>query len=286
METVCKECVDAAKQADDAAEALQDCLESMTFGASAAMQQTIDAAARRCVATKAAQADAVSDCLMRQAEIVKRASAALEECEANMDLLNAHARAGAGPLDIDGLLHVELRGSFVAVCPDAVIEYARQCFLVSSDEIPDGEWDVVLFISTTYHQRGLIRYRAKPAAMLAKYVTVTVPDMLPGVSFAAHAHVYDIAYGLEIVYQFDLMSEPADGKSIYTTLQILYGRQLFSVTVPLWKSPASMLNWAMFPVGSEQWRHALPDDRDRTVVQRHAFFTRTALQPEKTMFIS
>ena len=70
METVCKECVDAAKQADDAAEALQDCLESMTFGASAAMQQTIDAAARRCVATKAAQADAVlwrPDCRLRAA---------------------------------------------------------------------------------------------------------------------------------------------------------------------------------------------------------------------------
>ena len=107
-------CAAAAKTADEAADKLQACLESMTSGAMAAVDKTVGVAARLCAAMEEPARAAIR---AQQRTMAKRVEFALEECDANVDLLRAAACFGPGPLGVDSLFHVALAASYVVGLP-------------------------------------------------------------------------------------------------------------------------------------------------------------------------
>ena len=193
MDALRDTCVSAASEADTSADVLQDCLDSMTSGAAAAVDRTIGVAARLYAAT---DESVRADVQARQRTIVKHVEHALEECETNADLLRAAARVGPGPLGVDGLLHVVLPGSYVAACPcAAVAEEALPCFLL----VPDGECDARVLCA--YGTRGEFTYYTKSVPVFAQYVTVKALDLPVGADFVAR--VSNVPDGLRIAYDIN-----------------------------------------------------------------------------------
>ena len=239
MDTARDTCVHAAQQADEAADALKDCLESMAYDAMLAVDSLVAAAARICAATEEPARAAIAT---QQRSMEKRVKDALEECEANADLLCASARAGPGPTGTDGLLHVDdLPGSFVVVCPDADwIEEQAQPYLLLHTAVPDGEWDEhTLYAGGTV---GVFTYYTNFIPVFAKFVTVVVPDMPPGATFVAQAS--DVPDGVQITYQFTWTSAPSNDRSV--DMQVMYGDKLLCSTNILvlapWKTGSAALH--------------------------------------------